>query len=209
MPIFCDESGAPATGAMTLAAVAISDEGAEALLARFRAVTRLKGELKGSRISLVERALLFELLERFGGRAVVSVARFDGHDGGSAGKLDPGKLDIATYAALLADAIGAHLKDAPGPVTALIDDGRYAPPTLALIRDEIETLIDGHDPASWAQLRDSRRTAGIQIADVVANSAWNIAVGGLRSARIATILDPFIANGVVPMRKLAGHPRRG
>lgn len=195
MPIFCDESGAPATGAMTLAAVAISDEGAEAALARFRAVTGLGGELKGSRIDLVERALVFELLERFDGRAVVSVARPVSHAGESAGQ-----LDLATYSALLANAIGTHLKDATGPVTALIDDGRYAPATLAHIRDGIEKLIDGHDPDSWAQLRDSRRTAGIQIADVVANSAWNVATNSLRSARIATIMEPFITSGVVRMQ---------
>lgn len=197
MPIFCDESGAPATGAMTLAAVAISDEGAEALLTRFRAVTGLHGELKGSRIDLVERAFVFELLERFDGRAVVSVAHPVNHAGESAGQ-----LDLATYTALLIDAIDAHLDKAPGAVTALIDDGRYAPLTLAHIRDEIEKLIDGHDPDSWAQLRDSRRTAGIQIADVVANSAWNVAIGGMRSARIAAIMEPFIANGIVKVQTL-------
>lgn len=197
MPIFCDESGAPATGAMTLAAVAITDEGAEALLDRYRAVTGLGGELKGSRIDPIERAFVFELIERFGGRVVVSVARPVNRSGEGAGQ-----LDLATYTALLASAIGAHLKEAPGPVTALIDDGRYAPPTLARIRDDIETLIDGHDPASWAELRDSRRTAGIQIADVVANSAWNVATDSLRSDRIATIMQPFIANGVVRMQSI-------
>jgi len=142
-------------------------------------------------------ALFFELLERFGGRAVVSVSHPVSQAGESAGE-----LDLATYTALLADAIGAHLKNATGPVTALIDDGRYAPLTLAGIRDHIENLIDTHDPKSWAQLRDSRRTSGIQIADVVANSAWNIAVGGLRSARIATIMEPFLANGIVRKRSI-------
>ena len=197
MPIFCDESGAPATGAMTLAAVAITDEGAESLLTRFRAVTGLGGELKGSRIDMVERALIFELLERFGGRAIISVARPVRHPGD-----DAGKLDLATYTALLADAIGAHLPDAPGPVTALVDDGRYDVATLAHVRDKVEKLIDGHDPASWAALRDSKRTAGIQLADVLANSAWNIAIASPRSHRIATILEPFLASGVVRMRSI-------
>lgn len=197
MPIFCDESGAPATGAMTLAAVAISDEGADALLARFRTITGLKGELKGSRIDLVERALVFELLERFDGRAVIGVARPVSRPGENAGQ-----LDLHTYTALLVKAIGTHLKDATGPVTALIDDGRYAPLTLAQIRDEVEKLIDGHDPASWADLRDSRRTAGIQIADVMANSAWNIASNGQRSERIADIMQPFINSGLVRIERI-------
>ncbi|OHT19555.1 MULTISPECIES: DUF3800 domain-containing protein [Edaphosphingomonas] len=197
MPIFCDESGAPATGAMTLAAVAISDEGAEALLARYRAVTGLTGELKGSRIDPIERAYVLELIERFGGEAIISVATPARHPGE-----DSGALDLKTYSALLADAIGAHLDAAPGPVTALIDDGRYSDATLARVRDEVERLIDRHDPASRAELRDSRRTAGIQIADILANSAWNVATGTLRSARIAVILEPFIANGVIRMRQV-------
>ncbi|SNS73443.1 hypothetical protein SAMN06295912_11419 [Sphingomonas laterariae] len=197
MPIFCDESGAPATGAMTVAAVAITDQGAEALLSRFHAITGSGGELKGSRIDMAERALVFEFLERFGGTAVISVGkpvREPGHDAG--------KLDLDTYGALLADAIGAHLPDAPGPVTALVDDGRYDPATLAQIRGRVEQLIDRHDPASWAGLRDSRRTAGIQIADVMANSAWNVAIGSPRSKRIAAIMEPFIANGVVRVRTI-------
>ncbi|XHR98636.1 hypothetical protein ACFB49_02270 [Sphingomonas sp. DBB INV C78] len=182
---------------MTLAAVAISDEGADALLHRFRTVTGLGGELKGSRIDPIERALILELLERFGGRAVITTARPTREPGE-----DAGTLDLSTYSALLADAIGAHLADAPGPVTALIDDGRYSGPTLAHVRDEVEKLIDGHDPASWAELRDSRRTAGIQIADVLANSAWNIAIASPRSGRIAAILEPFIHNGVIRMRSI-------
>lgn len=182
---------------MTLAAVAITDEGAESLLSRFRAVTGLGGELKGSRIDMVERALVFELLERFGGRAIISVARPVRHP-----DEDAGALDLATYAALLADAIGAHLPDAPGPVTALVDDGRYDAATLSHVRDEVEKLIDGHDPASWAALRDSKRTAGIQIADVLANSAWNIAIASPRSHRITAILEPFLANGVVRIRSI-------
>ncbi len=63
--------------AMILAGVSIAAEDADALLARFKAVTALRGEMKGSRISLVERALFFELLERYGGRAIICQVRVD------------------------------------------------------------------------------------------------------------------------------------
>src|SRR3546814_17267167 len=70
----CDESGGLNAGAMTFAAVMLTPEVAAAIHARFRAVTGLKGELKGSRISLTERAYLLELFDRAGGRAWVAVA---------------------------------------------------------------------------------------------------------------------------------------
>src|SRR3546814_1027396 len=67
MTIYCDESGGLNAGAMTFAAVMLTPEVAAAIHARFRAVTGLKGELKGSSISLTERAYLPELFDRAGG----------------------------------------------------------------------------------------------------------------------------------------------
>ncbi len=49
---------------MTLAAVQIAPDVADQLLADFRLATGLSGELKGSRIDLVERALFFTLFAR-------------------------------------------------------------------------------------------------------------------------------------------------
>lgn len=63
MPIYCDEWGGVGRGVMTLAALSISVETADDILLRFRQINGLKGELKGSRIDLAERALLFELLD--------------------------------------------------------------------------------------------------------------------------------------------------
>src|SRR3546814_1141781 len=88
---------------MTFAAVMLTPEVAAAIHARFRAVTGLKGELKGSRISLTERAYLLELFDRAGGRAWVAVAE--------GAKLAHGKdgtppTDLELYAALLDSAVG-------------------------------------------------------------------------------------------------------
>jgi hypothetical protein len=53
---------------MTLAAVSIEPDTAEAMLLRFRSMTGLKNELKGSRIDLAERALFFKLFKDSGAR---------------------------------------------------------------------------------------------------------------------------------------------
>lgn len=49
-------------GVMTLAAISVEDDDADAVVARFREITGLAGELKGSRTDLAERGLLFKLV---------------------------------------------------------------------------------------------------------------------------------------------------
>lgn len=197
MNIYCDESGGIPAGVMTLAAVAIPAEGADGLLRRFRAVSGLRGELKGSRIGLTERALFFELFERFGGRALVGEAHRDALPPPAPGERD---RDLRVYAALLEDVIGALLPETGGCAQVVIDDGRYDQATLALVRADIAALVG---PCGAARLEDSRRSSGVQIADVVANSLYNLSTPGPRADRIATILDPFLAAGLVRRRPLA------
>ncbi len=119
MTIYCDESGGLNAGAMTFAAVMLTPEAAAAIHARFRAVTGLRGELKGSRISLTERAYLLELFDRAGGRAWVAVAERE--------RLLPNAngtppSDLALYAALLDSAVGHWLPETGGVCT----DVQYA-----------------------------------------------------------------------------------
>ncbi len=187
MTIYCDESGALSAGAMCFAAVRMEDGQAERLLDRFRQVTGLHGELKGSRIALIERALFFELLERFGGEAWVSVARRD--------KVAPrdGKLpeDIKVYARLLEVVLDNWQETDGGGKQrhVVIDDGRYDPRVQQLLRDDVQ-----RDLGQWgrASLADSRRNPGIQIADVVANTLYNLAIQSTRAERMRRILSPFI-----------------
>jgi hypothetical protein len=185
MPIYCDESGGMSAGAMILAGVSIAVEDADALLARFKLVTALRGEMKGSRISLVERALFFELLERFGGRAIVCEVRTN--------RL-PARLaeergrDLHAYAALLEAVVEAWLPESAGCAEVIIDDGRYDAPTLALVRENIAAMLG---TCGQARLADSRRSAGVQIADVVANSFYNLAYDSPRTDRIRRIVTPF------------------
>lgn len=201
MTIYCDESGGLNAGAMTFAAAMISPEAAAAVHARFRAVTGLRGELKGSRISLTERAYLFELFDRAGGRAWVAVAKRERLAPPSDGK--PAS-DLALYAALLDLAVGSWLPETGGVCTdVVIDDGRYDPVVLGHVRETIQAGLAGWGRASLA---DSRRSDGVQIADVIANSLFNITAGSPRARRIGVIVEPLIASRALRIAELTRLP---
>ncbi len=201
MTIYCDESGGLSAGAMTFSAVMLTPEAAASIHARFRAVTGLHGELKGSRISLTERAYLLELFDRAGGRAWVAAAQ--------SAKLAPKTdgappTDLELYAALLDTAVARWLPETGGVCTdVVIDDGRYDPAILARVRDTIQAGLAGWGHASLA---DSRRCEGVQIADVIANSLYNITAHSPRARRIGIILEPMLASKAIRVAEVTALP---
>lgn len=197
MTIYCDESGGLNAGAMTFSAVMLTPQAASEIHARFRTVTGLRGELKGSRISIVERAYLLELFDRAGGRAWVAVAERDKLAKNPGGTLPS---DLALYGALLNSAVGHWLPETGGVCTdVVIDDGRYDPTILSHVRAEIQAGL-----GQWgrASLADSKRSDGVQIADVVANSLFNITVGSPRAYRIQRIMEPMLASKAIRVAEL-------
>lgn len=181
---------------MSLAAVAIDESAAEALIDRVREVTGIQGEIKGSRIDLGERAFIFELFEKAGAKAVVSMALSATRPDAGA---DRGEHDMLVYAQLLNDAITALLPESGGCAQVVIDDGRYSPETLSHIHADISSLIG---PCGSAALELSHRRAGLQIADVIANSFFTRALPGDRQARMAAIVRPMLESGRIKMRIL-------
>lgn len=181
---------------MTLAAVSMDAASADNVLTDFRRLTGLTGELKGSRIDLTERALVFELLEQQRWTATVGIAI-------SALKPDPGEdrgdHDIAIYAELLNEVIGLMAAKAGDCAQVVIDDGRYGPATLALVRQDIAKLVE---PFGLVRLELSHRAAGLQVADVIANSFFNRALVSARQSHMAAIVAPFLENGQIDMRVL-------
>ena len=203
MPIYCDESGGVGRGVMTLAALSIGADAADNILSRFRQVTGLVGELKGSRIDLAERALLFELLEtsEWHGTVGIAISALQPAQGE-----DRGDRDIAVYSALLDDVIALMLEShGPACNEVIIDDGRYGPETLALVRNSVGRLVG---PLGSAALAVSHLLAGLQLADVIANSFFNRAMVTQRQARLAAIVAPFLASGQIKLRLLAGDAQR-
>lgn len=201
MTICCDESGGLNAGAMTFAAVMLTPQAAADIHKRFRSVTGLRGELKGSRISMVERAYLLELVDRAGGRAWVAVAHRDQLAQGPGGTLPS---DLALYGALLNSAVGHWLPETGGECTdVVIDDGRYDPKILGHVREEIQAGLGNWGRASLA---DSKRSDGVQIADVIANSLFNIAVESPRAHRIERIIEPMLASKAIRVAELTRVP---
>lgn len=124
MSIYCDESGGVGRGVMTLAAINIDESEAEGLIARFRTVTGYHGEVKGSRIDLAERALIFEMIKDAQAAITVGIAISALIPEKDA---DRGDHDIGVYAALLEDVVGSMLSEIPGCDSVIIDDGVTAP----------------------------------------------------------------------------------
>jgi Protein of unknown function (DUF3800) len=184
--LYCDESGGISAGAMTFATMAISPADADAVVARFRAITGLRGELKGSRITPTERGLLFEILAQHDARGWVAVA-----DQALLTRAQAdGVSDQALYSRLLDASIAAFLPTTGGECADIvIDEGRYDPRILDGVRREIQAMLGQWGKASLA---DSRRCAGIQIADVVANSLFNLTTASVRARRIRAIVQPWI-----------------
>ncbi len=179
MHIYCDESGGVGRGVMTVAAVAIEPEAASALIERFRADAGIVGEVKGSRIDLEERVWFLKLFADSEAQAQVTIAL-------SAVRPDPGENrgqhDIAIYAQLLESAIDPLLLASGGCAEIIIDDGRYGPATLSAIRDDIAAMLG---PCGRAELVQSHHLAGLQIADVIANSFFNRALPSERQEHMA------------------------
>lgn len=193
MPIYVDESGGLSAGAMTMAGVSIAQDDAERLLRRFKAITGLRGELKGSRIDLVQRALFFELLERFGGRARICIAQTDLLP--TIGR--PSDFDV--YVALLGQLVDDWLPETGGCANFIVDEGRYDALVLEKVRRDIAAMLANFGTASLA---NSARCPGVQIADVIANSYYNLAIQSGRSHRIAAIVEPFVQSHVLRSRPL-------
>ena len=193
MPVYVDESGGVSAGAMTMAGVEISEDNADRLLHRFRAVTGLRGELKGSRIDLVQRALFFELLERFNGRARILVAS-------PVTLQSPGHFsDFDVYVGLLKQLVEDWLPETGGCASFIVDEGRYSALVLEQVRLDITALLAN---CGAARMENSARTPGIQIADVIANSYYNLAIHSGRSHRIAAIVEPFVQAHILRSRPL-------
>jgi len=186
--IYCDESGGVGAGAITFAAVFISAKSAKKLLQRFRDITGHQGELKGSRIDLTERGLFFELLEK--SEAIVQVGVIKRSD------IDneiyaSGGSDFKAYSHLLQSAIDTLLPRTGGCGNIVIDEGRYDPQILEDLRQDITDML-----GNWgkAQLIDSKRSTGVQIADVIANSCYNIVTESSKADRLQRIMNPMITD---------------
>jgi hypothetical protein len=196
MTIYCDESGGIGRGVMTLAAILIDDDVAENMLLRYRSLTGLTGELKGSRIDMPERAIFFDLLARTNAQVAVGIAISALKPTGGA---DRGAHDVAVYADLMNDTIGALLTGNGECTSVVMDAGRYDDKILGKVRNDIAALIG---PWNAAHMAESHRMAGLQIADVIANSFFNRAFVNDRQSQMAALVQPCLDSGQIALKLL-------
>jgi Protein of unknown function (DUF3800) len=196
MTIYCDESGGIGRGVMTLAAILIDEDIADDILFRYRGLTGLTGELKGSRIDMPERAIFFGLLETSKAKVEVGIAI-------SALKPEPGedrgRHDIEIYAQLMNDTVGKLLPGGGACTSVVMDTGRYGDQILAEIRSDIAALIG---PWNGAHMAESHRLAGLQIADVIANTFFNRALVTERQSQMAALVQPLLDSGQITLKLL-------
>ena len=137
----------------------------------------------GSRITMAERAFVVEAFARAGGRAIVAHADIAALSGPG----DP-PADHRVYGALLNHAVEKWLPESGGAIDVTIDDGRYDALRNIAMRDAVQKSV-----GQWgrARLADSRRCAGVQFADVIANSHFHVALATREVARIDALLQPL------------------
>lgn len=181
---------------MTFAAVTVGEDEAAEFDARFRAETGLTSEMKGSRITMRQRQLFFDLFEASCGQATVGIAisAVRPHPGE-----DRGDHDQHVYLALIQDVLGSLLPAAGGCIEVVVDDGRYDAAAIVRIRDDIGRIVG---PMGLATMGLSHQHPGLQIADVIANSFFNRALVSDRQARIAAMIQPLLDGGRIVMRVL-------
>lgn len=203
MQIFCDESGGtdPANDLFLAAAVAISSNGATRLLKSFRKATGWKGgEVKGHRLTPEQRRVFFDLLTRQEdlGSVVVSCSRRMPVGGWAMEALS----ELELYGYLLREACVGLVPATSRHVTITPDGGRYKKSDLHRIALHLATEVQQRSPAApvAVSFEDSAAIAGLQVADVVANTAFQAQAVAANAELAEALLTPLRVKGRLIMR---------
>ena len=203
MHVFCDESGgaAPGNPHFTLAVAAMDQHAAARVVKRFRKVAKLKGgEIKGSSLNATHRELFMQVLADEGCRAGAAVVCARGDPVAGWAFRTYQRREPVLYRHLLAEAlgvlgIGAEVQG----ITA--DGGRYTRAELDLVATnltaDIERLAGRRVPFGYG---DSAKSPGLQIADVLCNTAGKLLTDGPQQGVAAKALAPLIERKLVVVK---------
>lgn len=206
MHVFCDESGGPnlAEDTFLVAAVTISGANATRLLKSFRkAVSWTEAEIKGHALRRDQRRIFFDLIHRESdfGAVVVSCQRGEALGGWAMGALP----EITLYRHLLCEACRTSGEPGIEPLTITPDGGRYKRVDLRKIESD---LVDAAKDwtIDWRRTRvrfqNSASVPGLQVADVIANTAFQ-ALGNTPAAAYAReLLLPLGSSGRLILRPI-------
>jgi hypothetical protein len=204
MHVYCDESGgiAPANPYFTMAAVVLDADYAVRALKAFRKAARLPKsvEVKGSSLkSPADRSLFFEILAKEGGvrGGAVVCARGRTIANWAIGAFQGREEILFRHMLFEAFEVLPLTSDARG---ITVDKGRYKQSILDSIKDKLVEDVMGltgrRIPFGYG---DSAAIAGLQIVDVLANTAGRISVADRHSTADSDALIPLQAQGCLQL----------
>ncbi len=198
MGIFCDESGGsdPSNNAFVVVAVAMAPSDATRLIKSFRKATGVVGEVKGHGLALPQRRVFFELLLQEADALSAAVAsRRSEPVGGWAMRALP---EVVLYEHLLAEALTSLPRlGAARHLTLTLDRPRYKKAQLHAVRSRLcEVVRARHGTPADIGFGDSAGSAGLQMADVIANSVFQMG----RSPAVADLVAPVVECGRLLLR---------
>ena len=208
--VFCDESGGsdPASAAFLVAAVAITAADATRLVKSFRKATAFTGEIKGHKFGFAQRATFLDLLakQRDAVSVVVACQRRNAVGGWAMGALPEAEL----YGLLLAEACASLPGlDLARHIAVTPDQSRYKRTQAEPARDGLVQAIATRHPAAKVAVAfgDSAELAGLQVADVVVNAAFQFVTDAPAGQASGQLLAPLIASGALTITdaQLNGH----
>ena len=164
----------------------------------YHKATRTSGEVHGHRLDRRQRAVFLGLVAREAASVVVACRRAEPLGGWAMSALPEPDL----YGHLLAEACaGLPGYGGAGQLVVTPDGGRYPRARLDRVRAGLAAALAArHAGAVDVAFRDSAVTAGLQVADVVANSAFQMLAG---TGSTGELLTPLVEAGrlkVMPLR---------
>lgn len=183
--IFCDESEI-ARRHLLVAAVAIEPKLAKRLMGRFRKQEKLKDEIKGHELTIAQRQAFFAMMAEYApeATAVVICEREHPLGGHMMGTLAPSDLwaELVVESCLVLQPRGPTLAVTP-------DGGRYSRKVLDPLERQISNKLIKATGIERVRVRcePSESLAGLQVADIIANSATHARHAG-ESADLAAQL---------------------
>ena len=194
--IFCDESGGMEADkhSFIVTAVSIAPHDATRLMKTFKKAIKAKDEPKGSLLSIPQRTIMFDLLAKEAEHSAVAVTcskhtPFGKWVGGTFCERD-------VYAAMLAETCLKMPHDNPKIVNVVADSGRYSGKITPEVKEAVTSALAPH--RAWQMniaFADSRQHPGIQIADIVGNTIYQLLQDGHNAILSSDLLHPLLNKG--------------
>jgi hypothetical protein len=193
--IFCDESGGVDGDHFLVAAITVADSCATRIVKTFKKAVKMSSEIKGHSLSETDRRIFFDILNKEGDALAIVV-----HCGRSSvvgGWAMRGLKEIVLYGHLISEACTPIIKSASVPSIQISPDGgRYKKSESEELRKILHRTFSGafgSETKLKVAFQSSHDSAGIQIADVIANTVYQYQSGSGSAALCGEITSNLIA----------------